>query len=82
LALGDSLPHPPLQVVKNKCAPPYRISEFDILFGSGINSLGCMLDAAEAVKIVQRKGSWYYYGETKLAQGRDKTLAELQANRQ
>lgn len=58
-------------------APPYKIAEFDIMFGSGISGLGCLLDAAEATGIVNKKGSWYYYGEEKLAQGRDKTLAEL-----
>ena len=58
-------------------APPYKIAEFDIMFGSGISGLGCLLDAAEAVGIVSKKGSWYYYGEEKLAQGRDKTLIEL-----
>ena len=58
-------------------APPYKIAEFDIMFGSGISSLGCLLDAAEAVGVVAKRGSWYYYGEDKLAQGRDKTLAEL-----
>jgi recA bacterial DNA recombination protein len=66
-----------LQVVKNKCAAPYKISEFDIMFGSGISGLGCMLDAAEAVDVVQKKGSWYSYGDQRLAQGRDKTLALL-----
>ena len=66
------------QVVKNKVAPPYKIAEFDIMFGSGISGLGCLLDAAEAVGIVAKRGSWYYYGEDKLAQGRDKTLAELE----
>lgn len=65
------------QVVKNKVAPPYKIAEFDIMFGSGISGLGCLLDAAEAVGAVTKKGSWYYYGDEKLAQGRDKTLAEL-----
>lgn len=58
-------------------APPYKLAEFDILFGSGISSTGCLLDAAEAVEVVQRRGSWYYYGETRLAQGRDKTLEAL-----
>lgn len=69
-----------VQVVKNKCGAPYKMCEFDIMFGSGIDSLGCLLDAAEAVDIVQRKGSWYYYGDQKLAQGRDKTIAQLKAN--
>ncbi len=66
-----------VQVVKNKVAPPYKLAEFDIMFGSGISSQGCLLDAAEAVGIVTKKGSWYYYGEERLAQGRDKTLQEL-----
>ncbi|DBB11044.1 TPA: hypothetical protein ACH3X3_006516 [Trebouxia sp. C0006] len=65
------------KVVKNKCAPPYKIAEFDIMFGSGISSLGCLLDAAEGVDVVQRKGSWYSFGDQKLGQGRDKTLAIL-----
>lgn len=68
---------PYVQVVKNKVAPPYKLAEFDIMFGSGISSQGCLLDAAEAVGIVSKKGSWYYYGEERLAQGRDKTLQEL-----
>lgn len=63
--------------VKNKVAPPYKLAEFDILFGSGISSTGCLLDAAEAVAVVARRGSWYYFGEQRLAQGRDKTLEVL-----
>jgi len=62
---------------KNKVAPPYKLAEFDILFGSGISAIGCLLDAAEAVGTVQRRGSWYYHGENRLAQGRDKTLEAL-----
>jgi len=49
-------------------------------FGSGISSQGCLLDAAEATGVVSKKGSWYFYGEQRLAQGRDKTLAELAAS--
>lgn len=71
-----------LQVVKNKCAPPYKLAEFDIMFGSGISGLGCLLDAAEGVDVVQRKGSWYSFGEQKLGQGRDKTLAILADNKE
>lgn len=69
-----------LQIVKNKCAAPYKLAEFDILFGSGISGAGCILDAAEAVDVIQKKGSWYSYGETRLGQGREKTLAMLQEN--
>ena len=69
-------------MVKNKVAPPYKLAEFDIMFGSGISSQGCLLDAAEAVGIVTKKGSWYYYGEERLAQGRDKTLLELEQRKE
>ena len=61
-------------------APPYKLAEFDILFGSGISATGCLLDAAEAVDVVQKKGSWYYAGDTRLAQGRDKTLEVLKGD--
>lgn len=49
-------------------------------FGSGISSQGCLLDAAETTGVVTKKGSWYYYGEQRMAQGRDKTLLELAAS--
>ena len=50
-------------------APPFRVVELDILFGSGIDTYGCLLDAAESVGVVERKGSWYNRGETRFAQG-------------
>ena len=52
-----------------KVAPPFRVVELDILFGSGIDTYGCLLDAAENVGVVERKGSWYNKGETRFAQG-------------
>jgi recombination protein RecA len=66
-----------VKVVKNKVAPPYRQAEFDIMFGSGISHLGCVVDAAEATGVLVRKGSWYSYKETNLGQGREKTMAAL-----
>lgn len=71
-----------VQVVKNKCAPPFKAAEFDIMFGSGISSLGCLLDAAEGVGIVQRKGAWYSFGEQRIGQGREKSMAALKENPQ
>ena len=71
-----------VKVVKNKVAPPYRVAEFDIMFGSGISHTGCVVDAAEAAGVVVRKGSWYSYKDQQLGQGRDKTLAALSADTQ
>lgn len=69
-----------VKVVKNKVAPPFRLAEFDILFGSGISHAGCLVDAAEAAGIIVRKGAWYSYGEGNLGQGREKTVAALLAD--
>lgn len=68
------------KITKNKVAPPYKLAEFDILFGSGISSNGCLLDAAEAVGVVQRRGSYYFFGEERLGQGREKTLETFKTN--
>lgn len=69
-----------VKVAKNKVAPPFRIAEFDIIFGRGISSLGCLLDLAEETGVVGRKGAWYNYNGDNLAQGRDKTIAQLEEN--
>lgn len=69
-----------VKVVKNKVAPPYRVAEFDIMFGSGISHIGCLVDAAEAGGIIVRKGAWYSYKDANLGQGREKTLAALSEN--
>lgn len=56
------------QVAKNKIAPPFRIVEMDILFGTGIDTVSCLLDAAEDAGIFTRKGSWYSYDGKNIAQ--------------
>ena len=68
------------KVVKNKCAPPYRQAEFDILFANGISGLGCVLDAAEAAGAVERRGAWFYFGDVRLGQGKEKSVAALEAD--
>ena len=55
-----------VKIVKNKVAPPFRVVEFDILFGTGIDQLGCLLDAADACGVIERKGSWYSKGDLQI----------------
>lgn len=69
-----------VKVAKNKVAPPFRIAEFDIIFGSGISQKGCMLDIAEQEGIVNRKGAWYSYKGENISQGRDNAVKYLQDN--
>mmetsp|Transcript_26167 Transcript_26167/g.61475 ORF Transcript_26167/g.61475 Transcript_26167/m.61475 type:complete len:444 (+) Transcript_26167:71-1402(+) len=69
-----------VKVVKNKVAAPFKAVMLDIIFGHGIDSNGCMLDAAIDLGVVERKGSWYAYGGDNLAQGRHKTLDHLKDN--
>ena len=69
-----------VKVAKNKIAPPFRIAEFDILFGRGISILGCLLDLAEETGVVIRKGAWYSYEGDNIGQGRDNTINWLEQN--
>ncbi len=69
-----------VKVAKNKVAPPFRIAEFDILFGKGISTLGCLLDLADETNVVTRKGAWYSYEGDNIGQGRDNTITWLEEN--
>jgi recombination protein RecA len=69
-----------VKVVKNKIAPPFRIAEFDIIFGHGISTLGCILDMAEETNVVIRKGAWYSYNGDNIGQGRDNTIKYMEEN--
>ena len=65
------------KVVKNKMAPPFRQAEFDILFGRGVNTMGCIVDAAIERGIVKKSGAWFSYNDENIGQGRAKAIEAL-----
>ena len=69
-----------VKIVKNKVAPPFRKAEFEITFGEGISKIGEIVDLGVEYDIIKKSGSWFSYGDSRLAQGRDATKALLQDN--
>uniref|UniRef100_A0A453LQU1 RecA family profile 2 domain-containing protein n=4 Tax=Aegilops tauschii subsp. strangulata TaxID=200361 RepID=A0A453LQU1_AEGTS len=69
-----------VRVQKSKVSRPYKQAEFEIMFGEGVSKLGCILDCAELMEVVAKKGSWYSYKDIRLGQGREKALQYLREN--
>jgi recombination protein RecA len=69
-----------VKIIKNKMAPPMKITEFSIIYGTGIDQYGCVLDVAIADGLFTQKGAWIYYGGELFAQGRENALTQLRDN--
>lgn len=69
-----------VKVVKNKVAPPFRVAEFDIMYGEGISKIGELIDLGVELAILTKSGSWFSYGDNKIGQGRDAVKNFLQDN--
>jgi len=69
-----------VKVVKNKLAPPFKIAEFDIIYGEGISRYGELVDLGVQTTVLQKAGSWYSYGEERIGQGRDAVIELLKSD--
>jgi recombination protein RecA len=69
-----------VKVVKNKVAPPFRVAEFDVMYGEGVSKEGGLLDVGVAMSIVDKTGAWFTYSDTRLGQGREAAKEFLKAN--
>jgi recombination protein RecA len=69
-----------VKVVKNKVAPPFRVVEFDIMYGEGISKTGELIDLGIKAGLVEKSGSWFSYGSQRIGQGRENAKAFLRAN--
>ncbi len=71
-----------VKVVKNKVAPPFKTAEFDIMYGEGISIMGCLIDAAIEVGVVEKSGSWFSYNGDKIGQGKENVKAYLEEHKE
>ena len=71
-----------VKVVKNKLAPPFKVAEFDIIYGKGISKSGCLVDIAIEQGIVKKSGSWFSFNDEKIAQGKENVKALLDSNQE
>lgn len=68
------------KVVKNKVAPPFKVAEFDIIYGEGISKEGCIIDLGLEYGLLSKSGAWFLYGDNKIANGREKMREHLKNN--
>lgn len=68
------------KVVKNKVAPPFKVAEFDIIYGEGVSQEGCLIDLGLEYGILTKSGAWFNYNDEKVANGREKMREHLKAN--
>lgn len=71
-----------VKIVKNKVAPPFKTAEFDIMYGTGISHVGELVDVGVETDVLKKSGAWFYYGETRLGQGRDNVKKLLTENKE
>lgn len=69
-----------VKIVKNKMAPPFKVAEFDIMYGKGISKSGCIVDLAVNADIIQKSGAWFSYNDEKIGQGKENAKLYLENN--